>query len=353
MSFLELRALEHTYPDGTRAVKGVDLSIERGEFVVLLGPSGCGKTTTLRMLAGLELPTGGSIALDGRDVTRLSPSERDVGFVFQFYALYPHLTVAENIGFPLACAGVGRAERARRVADMAERLGLTPLLGIKPRRLSGGDQQRVALARSLVRRPALHLMDEPLGTLDADLRLSLSELIRAEQQELGVTTVYVTHDQEEALRLADRVVVMHGGRILQAAAPSEVYDSPSDLTVADFVGSPGMNRIPGAVVAGGHAFRPDGLDAALPLGRAFPEGRAVLGIRPEFLRPDPESPLRGRVVVDEYLGADRCLHLSGPAGRLVVRVPPDGPRALGAEVGVRLDPARVRLYAPDTGLRMG
>jgi len=196
-------------------------------------------------------------------------------------------------------------------------------------------------------------MDEPLGTLDADLRLALSELIRSEQQALGVTTVYVTHDQEEALRLADRVVVMDAGTILQAASPAEVYDSPADLTVASFVGSPGMNRIPGAVASGGRTFLADGLEAPLPLGGAFPEGRAVLGIRPEFLRPDPESPLRGRVVVDEYLGADRCLHLSGPAGRLVVRVPPDGPRQLGQEIGVRFDPARVRLYSPDTGRRVG
>jgi ABC-type sugar transport system ATPase subunit len=358
LSFLSLAGVEKTYPDGrgggTHAVKGVDLAIDEGELVVLLGPSGCGKTTTLRMIAGLELASGGAITLAGRDVTRLSPRERDVGFVFQFYALYPHLTVAENVAFPLECAGVPRAERRRAVAAIAERLGIEDLLARKPRALSGGDQQRVALARAMVRRPKVYLMDEPLGTLDADRRLAMCELIRAQQQDLGVTTVYVTHDQEEALRLADRIVVMRDGRIEQAASGAEIYDAPATLFVAEFVGSPGMNRIAGRVAPDGRAFLPEGATAPIALPAGAPPGPAVLGVRREHLHPGPAAgaALAGTVVVDEYLGSDRCLHVEGPAGRLVVRVAPDGPSALGADLALHPAPGKVRLYDAATGARI-
>jgi multiple sugar transport system ATP-binding protein len=356
VSYVELQGLTKRYPDGTLAVAGVDLAIAAGEFVVLLGPSGCGKTTTLRMLAGLELPSSGTIRLAGRDVTRLSASERDIGFVFQFYALYPHLSVAENIAFPLECAGVPRAERNRRVQALAKELDLLPLLATKPRRLSGGDQQRVALARALVRRPALFLMDEPLGTLDAAKRLELCELIKEEQRALGVATVYVTHDQEEALRLADRVVVMQAGKIVQAASPAETYAAPATLFVADFVGSPGMNRIAGLVASDGRTFRAAGTSASaesgIELSRAVAPGAAVLGVRPENLHVDPAGPWRGRVVHDEFLGADRCLYVDTPAGRLVLRVAPNGQggrSAVGTELGLRPGPAGLLLYDPASG----
>jgi multiple sugar transport system ATP-binding protein len=379
-----LERVEKTYADGTQAVRGVDLAIEPGELVVLLGPSGCGKTTTLRMIAGLETPTGGRIRLGADDVTALSPAQRDVGFVFQLYALYPHLSVRENLAFPLRCSGVARDERERRVGEVAERLGIAPLLALHPRRLSGGDQQRVALGRAMVRRPSVWLMDEPLGTLDADLRLAMCEFLRAQQLEHRVTTVYVTHDQEEALRLADRVVVMAGGAILQADRAAAVYDEPADLFVARFVGSPGMNFVEGDVVPSspphpkppptlggrgqGPSFAPAGDRArgkeagqaphlALPprLATVRP-GPATLGIRPEHVALDPASALRGDVAFDEYLGATRCLHVDTPLGRLIARVGSDAPGARdcgrGAEVGLALDPAHLRLFDPRSGARL-
>ena len=365
MKTVTLERVEKTYPDGTRAVRGIDLAIEAGEFVVLLGPSGCGKTTTLRMIAGLETPSAGRVRIGSDDVTALRPRERDVGFVFQFFALYPHLTVRANISFPLECSRVAPDERDRRVAAVAERLGLTALLGKLPRQLAGGDQQRVALGRALVRRPGVWLMDEPLGTLDSGLRLELCEFLRAQQLEHRVTTVYVTHDQEEAMRLADRIVVMSEGAILQEGRAARVYDEPASLFVARFVGSPGMNFIAGELHAddlgrGARRIHPcpplsgDPLVALrLPAGAALlPSARVTLGIRPEALALDPSSPLRGRVVVDEYLGSSRCLHVATSVGRLIARVGPDAPGTRGAEVGLRLDPAHVQLFDSDSGRRL-
>ena len=350
MSFLELERVEKTYPDGTQAVRGIDLSIGASELVVLLGPSGCGKTTTLRMIAGLELATRGSIRLDGQDVTRARPAARDIGFVFQFYALYPHLSVAENIAFPLRCAGLGRRERAERVARVAGRLGIAEFLARAPRELSGGDQQRVSLARAMVRAPKLYLMDEPLGTLDAQKRLELRELVRAQQLELGVATVYVTHDQEEAQSLADRIVVMRAGKILQAGSPREVYQNPQTLFVARFVGSPGMNLIAGSLRRGaaGLEFQPEGARAPLALERAPGVGSMVLGLRPEFLRFDPGGPIAGRVVSGEFLGDARVYHVESEIGRLVVRARADLRFAPGSPVRLALDGSRLRWFDPRT-----
>lgn len=356
MSFLTLSALEKTYPDGTQAVKGSSLSVEQGEFIVLLGPSGCGKTTTLRMVAGLEIATGGSIALEGADVTRDKPSQRDIGFVFQFYALYPHLSVRENIAFPLKSIGMPAAERDAAMAPIVQRLGIGHLLDRKPRGLPGGDQQRVSLGRALVRKPKLWLMDEPLGQLDADQRVVMREFIKEQQQELGVTTLFVTHDQEEAMALADRVVVMSQGEIRQVGTPLEVYERPADTFVAHFVGSPGMNLIDGALEAGG--FRAaiqggsDGERPVIPVAAPAGASATTLGVRPEYLRLDPAGPIPGEVVVDEYLGGWRNLHCDTPCGRLILRAAPDRAHAAGESVRIAIDSEHALLYGAD-GKRVG
>ncbi|MDP9033819.1 MAG: ABC transporter ATP-binding protein [Myxococcota bacterium] len=360
MSFLELRGLQKTYADGTQAVRGVDLSVDEGELIVLLGPSGCGKTTTLRMVAGLELATEGSIHLRGDDVTLLRPSQRDVGMVFQFYALYPHLTVRENIAFPLRAAGVAPSEIRGRVEAVAERMDLGELLSFYPRQLSGGDQQKVSLARAIVRRPAVYLMDEPLGTLDADQRLAMRELIRGEQQASKVTTIYVTHDQEEAMSLADRVVVMAGGRIRQVGTPGTVYDRPADLFVASFVGSPGMNFISGQIKDGNGkpVFVSEvgrvPIDVP-PLGgelRSDGAGKATLGIRCEHVHEEAEGPLVGHVLTEEYLGSARHVHVQTQAGRLVMRTASSPSRARGSELRLRLDPAQISVFDVATEKRL-
>jgi multiple sugar transport system ATP-binding protein len=358
VSFLSLERIEKTYPDGTRAVNGIDLAVDEGEFIVLLGPSGCGKTTTLRMVAGLELPTGGVIRLAGKDVTHLRPSRRDVGMVFQFYALYPHLTIRENISFPLRAAGLPAAEIKARVDAVAERMQLGPLLRLHPKELSGGDQQKVSLARAMVRRPVVYLMDEPLGTLDADQRLVMRELIRTEQLAARVTTIYVTHDQEEAMSLADRIVVMEGGRIRQVGTPAEVYDRPADLFVASFVGSPGMNFIRGEVAgSGGNGLfvsEQGHLKVEVPLETttAVSSGRGTLGIRCEHVHPDAEGPIVGRVVTEEYLGNARNVHVQTDCGRLIMRTDALSEQGLGAEVRLRLDPAQISIFDGATEARL-
>ena len=345
MSFLVLEKLRKTYPDGTEAVRGINLICEEGEFVVLLGPSGCGKTTTLRMIAGLEQVTAGQILVGGEEITQLPSSERDVGFVFQFYALYPHMKVRENIAFPLESLGVEKREREERVEEIAARLGIRELCELYPGQLSGGDQQRVALARAMVRRPQLYLMDEPLGTLDADLRLEMRELIRAQQLESGVTTIYVTHDQEEAMSLADRVVVMEAGRVRQNGPPAEVYDLPVDLFVANFIGSPGMNFVEGEVRDG--RFVAEGLEFGLP--REVRPGRATMGVRPEFVRGDADGILRAEVVMDEYMGGCRNIYLEAGCGRLVMRSRSEDSKILGEELALNFDPEHVRFFDPETG----
>ena len=358
MSFLSLERLEKTYPDGTRAVNGIDLAIEKGEFIVLLGPSGCGKTTTLRMIAGLELPTGGAIRLAGADVTQLRPSRRDVGMVFQFYALYPHLTVRDNIGFPLRAAGLASADVRARVDAVAARMELGRLLPLYPKELSGGDQQKVSLARAIVRRPAVYLMDEPLGTLDAGQRLAMRELIRVEQLASGVTTIYVTHDQEEAMSLADRIVVMNSGQICQVGTPAEVYDRPADLFVASFVGSPGMNFIPGEVAAAdgrGLFVSKEGqvrIEVPLEATARASAGHAMLGVRSEHIHEDADGPIVGTVVTEEYLGNARNVHVDAACGRLVIRDDAASPRARGAELRLRLDPSQVSIFDGATEARL-
>ena len=248
MTSVQLDDVGKVYPDGFEAVRHVDATIDAGEFRVLLGPSGCGKSTLLRMIAGLEDATSGTIRLDGRRVNDDGPRARDVAMAFQEHALYPQMTVAENIGFPLRMAGIHRRDVAERVDEIAGLLRLTDVLGHKPSRLSGGQQQRVALGRSLIRSPRLFLMDEPLSNLDAHLRIDARREIRRIQQRLGTTTVFVTHDQDEAMSLADRITVMADGRVVQTGTPTEVYRRPADIFVARFVGSPAMNLVVATVV---------------------------------------------------------------------------------------------------------
>jgi multiple sugar transport system ATP-binding protein len=266
MAEVELAGVEKRF-DGVQVLASLDLLIGNGEFVVLLGPSGCGKTTALRIIAGLENPSAGRVRIGGRDVTTLAPRERDVAMVFQSYALYPHLSIADNIGYPLKIRGVPPKERAAAVQRVAESLEVDHLLKRKPRQLSGGQRQRIALARAIIRDPAAFLMDEPLSNLDAKLRITMRGEIRRLQQRLGATTVYVTHDQAEALTMADRVCVISDGVVQQYAPPQEVFDRPANRFVAGFVGNPPMNILPIALDAEARAMVVAG--ASVPLGDRY------------------------------------------------------------------------------------
>jgi ABC-type sugar transport system ATPase subunit len=302
----------------TTVLHGVDLEIRAGEFFVLLGPSGSGKTTTLRILAGLESVSAGQVFMDGQDVTGAEPGERDVAMVFQSYALYPHMTVAENIGFPLKMVGTPRDAIARSVADAAARVSIGHLLQRRPGQLSGGQQQRVALARAIVRQPKLFLLDEPLSNLDAKLRLETRLELKQLQRALGVTSVYVTHDQEEAMTLADRVAVFMDGRIVQVTTPREIYSRPAHVSVAGFIGTPPMNLVPAiwrddvAVVEG----------VPHPVGVTTPRTREVtLGVRPGELRTGHDG-TEARVEYIEELG-DHCI-VDLKAGDARLRLKADG-----------------------------
>jgi ABC-type sugar transport system ATPase subunit len=291
------------------------------------------------MIAGLDFPSQGQILLKGQDVTALRPAMRDIGFVFQFYALYPHMSVLENLIFPLINSGWAQDKARERARSTAKELGLSSFLEKKPRTLSGGDQQRVGLARAMVRQPALYLMDEPLGTLDQALREEIREYLKERQAREPVTTIYVTHDQEEAMALADRVVVMEGGLIRQAAPPSEVYDRPADLFTAHFLGSPGMN------------FLKDHYKSQIANnkeGKGMRES-AILGIRPEFIRIDARGDLEARVIHDASFGSYRLLYADSLAGRLVCRTGPRPPLAPGAALRLRLDPGGLRSFDRGTG----
>ena len=349
------------YPGAERpAVDALDLEIEDGEFMVLVGPSGCGKSTSLRMLAGLEECTEGSIMIGDRDVTHDVPKDRDIAMVFQNYALYPHMTVADNMGFALKVAKVSKEERDQRVLEAARLLDLEDYLDRKPKALSGGQRQRVAMGRAIVRQPEVFLMDEPLSNLDAKLRVSTRTQIAALQQRLGITTVYVTHDQVEAMTMGDRVAVMKDGRLQQVDTPLALYDRPANLFVAGFIGSPAMNLLP-AKVADGMAWVGD---LAVPLerdvaGRAT--GDVTLGVRPHTWHIDDtdETGLAVTVSVVEELGADAFLYavpddpsLAGVANQVVVRL--EGRRQLtkGAQVRLVIDPGAVHVFDTASGERL-
>jgi multiple sugar transport system ATP-binding protein len=331
------------------AVDDQSLTVEDGTFMVLLGPSGCGKTTTMRMIAGLETPTSGRILFDADDVTEVPTRSRDIAMVFQNYGLYPHMSVAENIGYPLKLRGIARGERSRLVADAAAKVELGPYLDRMPAALSGGQRQRVALARAIVRRPRVFLMDEPLSNLDAKLRVTMRAEIKHLQHALAVTTVYVTHDQIEAMTLADRVAVMDRGRIRQLGPPGEIYDTPADSFVAGFIGSPAMNLIDGDVAAG--QFRAPGIAVAVP----STDGPVTLGVRPEdlTLAEPATAPIQGSVFAVEPTGDAVLLTLTVGPTRIAARVPREWRAREGERVGLAPDAARIHLFDRMTGLRQG
>ena len=353
MATIELRQVEKKFGE-VYAVRPMDLTIRDGEFVALLGPSGCGKTTTLRMIAGLETVSGGEILLDVQNVTHRRGRERDIAMVFQLFALYPQMTVRENVAFPLQAQRVARSEVEQRVDEVIRMLDIAHLQQMRPRALSGGDRQRVALARALVRRPAAFLMDEPLGALDAEFR----EVMRAEIKRLHLsqhaTTVYVTHDQVEAMAMGDRIVVMSAAVVQQIGTPSEIYNRPANTFVARFIGSPGMNLVAGRY-QGGAVSLPGGGKYPVPaelrpaLERAdLPDGRVTVGFRPEVASLRPDGPLSGRVYAADLHGPYSMLHLSLSDDTPVVHLQAarDATYAMDTALRFDLDSARVRLFHP-------
>jgi multiple sugar transport system ATP-binding protein len=360
------------YAKGTPpAVDALDLDIKDGEFMVLVGPSGSGKTTALRMLAGLEPLDGGRIEIGSADISDTAPKDRDIAMVFQNYALYPSKTVAENMGFALKMQRVPKAERDRRVLEAAKLLDLDEsLLGRKPKQLSGGQRQRVAMGRAIVREPKVFLMDEPLSNLDAKLRVQTRSQIAELQRRLGVTTVYVTHDQVEAMTMGHRVAVLSDGKLQQCATPRELYDNPVNQFVAGFIGSPAMNLLTLPVTDGGARLA----DTTLPLPVRLPADltEVVVGIRPEHLRlttkDNPISPTRsastapgdlitGDVILVEELGADALLHIrlagdSAGAAPVIARAEGRKPPSPGQQVTLGVDPADAFVFHPGTGARI-
>jgi len=349
MASVSLRRLHKSF--GTlQIVKGVDLEIADGEFVVLVGPSGCGKSTTLRMIAGLETISAGEVLIGDRIVNKLPPRERDVAMVFQDYALYPHKTVRENMGFSLKVRGASPSEASARIADAAEMLGISHLLDRRPGQLSGGQRQRVAMGRAIVRRPQVFLFDEPLSNLDAKLRGQVRTEIKRLHQKLGTTIIYVTHDQVEAMTLADRIVILRGGDIEQVGTPDEVYNQPGNVFVAGFVGSPAMN-FARARVKGDRLQFADGNFLAmqgLRLGKtAALDGRElIVGLRPEHFTPAKQSVphLDVNVQVVEPLGSDTLIHFAVGDEVLTARMPPDVHMRADIKVTLGIDPGKVHLF---------
>jgi multiple sugar transport system ATP-binding protein len=341
MASVRLEGVGKTYPNGHVAAQGLDLEIIDGEFMVLVGPSGCGKSTALRMIAGLETPTVGRILIGDKDVTALPPQERDIAMVFQTYALYPHMTVRQNLAFGLRMRGAGAEETDRRVDEAARALALEPVLARKPAQLSGGQRQRVALGRAIVREPKVFLFDEPLSNLDAKLRVETRAELARLHRRLAATVVYVTHDQEEAMTLGSRVAVMRDGFLQQVAPPMELYRRPANRFVASFVGSPGMNFLPGDVAP-----------------RIRQVAGAVLGVRPHDLAIVPRSSGDQDAWVDvvESRGSELLVYLrlgaSGEGPELRVVAPPEPSIEAGQVVGVRFDKEKLHWFEQENGKRI-
>ncbi|MFQ6546585.1 ABC transporter ATP-binding protein [Aestuariibius sp. 2305UL40-4] len=345
MAHLALRNLTKRYGE-TQVLHGIDLDIADGEFVVLVGPSGCGKSTTLRMIAGLEEISAGDVSIGGRVVNNLEPKDRDIAMVFQNYAIYPHMTVAKNIGFGLRASKLPKADKEKRIAEVAEILDMTPLLARKPAQLSGGQRQRVAIGRAMVRDPAVFLFDEPLSNLDAQLRTQMRLEIKKLHQSVGSTIVFVTHDQVEAMTLADRIVIMKDGHIQQVGTPDEVYRQPANTFVAQFIGAPSMNMIE-AEASDMAAKLPGGTDITLPIAT---RGPVLLGVRPDDLHPvDGPALVEGRVTVREPLGPDTLIYVETAAGEMVAKADARRPPEVGSTVRLGAAPDDLHVFDRASG----
>jgi sn-glycerol 3-phosphate transport system ATP-binding protein len=335
-----------------RVLHGIDLTVQDGEMIVIVGASGCGKSTLLRIVAGLERSTGGTVLIDDRDVTALEPAARDIAMVFQNYALYPHMRVFDNMAYGLRIRGLDREDIKRRVQEAADLLGLSELLDRRPRELSGGQRQRVAMGRAIVREPKLFLFDEPLSNLDAKLRVAMRAEIKRLQRRLGVTSLFVTHDQVEAMTLGDRLVVMHEGRAAQIASPMEIFEHPADTYVAGFIGSPSMNFLPATITEDAKAATlSDGNIIALPPGQyaAHPGQKVTLGIRPEHI--SLPGPLRLITDLIEPLGSESVVHGKLASGEIMaLRLPGAPPSAAVLEIAPRTE--HLHVFDAETGKRL-
>ncbi|TDK90379.1 sn-glycerol-3-phosphate ABC transporter ATP-binding protein UgpC [Mycobacterium paragordonae] len=384
MAEIVLEHVKKSYPDGHTAVQDLSITIADGEFLILVGPSGCGKTTTLNMIAGLENISSGELLIGGERVNEKAPKDRDIAMVFQSYALYPHMTVRQNIAFPLTLAKMKKADIAQKVEETARILDLTELLDRRPSQLSGGQRQRVAMGRAIVRQPKAFLMDEPLSNLDAKLRVQMRGEIARLQKRLGTTTVYVTHDQTEAMTLGDRVVVMHGGVAQQIGTPTELYERPANLFVAGFIGSPAMNFFPAALTSfgltlsfGEVTLKPEVQEVIA--GHPKPEN-VIVGLRPEHIHDaalidgyQRISSLIFEVTVDlvESLGSDKYVYFTttGPQAhsarldevaaesdvhenRFVARVPAESKAVIGQPIELAFDPAKLAVFDADSGVNL-
>jgi multiple sugar transport system ATP-binding protein len=352
MASLELKDVHKSF-GATQVLQNISIHLQDGEFLVLVGPSGCGKSTLMNIVAGLEEPSQGRLLLGGEDITDKLPADRNISMVFQSYALYPNMTVARNIEFPLKMRKVDPATRAKRIADVAQLLQIEHLLERKPRQLSGGQRQRVAIGRALAREPQLFLFDEPLSNLDAKLRVDMRAEIKKLHQRTGVTTIYVTHDQVEAMTLGSRIAVLKGGVIQQLAAPMTLYRDPANLFVAGFIGSPAINEID-AVAIGERSVRMlDGAEFRLQLAAPLREGRKlVAGIRPEHLRVGAGGALRGSVTVLEPTGAEDFVRCAIGQQELNMRMSGHHDYVVGESLNLSVDPAHILLFDPESGNRV-
>ena len=364
MAKIVLEEVTKRFKDDALAVDGLDLEIDDGEFLVIVGPSGCGKTTTLRMMAGFDIPTSGSVVIGGRRMNDVAPKDRNLAMVFQSYALYPHMTVEKNLSFGMKIRREPKAVIKRQVSEIAGMLGIEPLLGRKPGQLSGGERQRVALGRALLRKPQAFLLDEPLSNLDAALRVQMRTELQRIHRQFPVTTIYVTHDQVEAMTMADRVVLMHRGRTQQIATPEAIYQDPANMFVAGFIGSPKINLIPGRVRRNGGSTVVNCMSCDIPVSgpnaavlNTAPKDSVVVGLRPEDMRlagPDAGSSavVAAQVEVIEPLGAETHVVVKAADQLLTCRFPARTGLSVGSTIHLGIDAAHMTLFDADSGERL-